>query len=326
MSSFVAGADAWTVAEDADRRFRRITLLVAIPALILALIVQFLELTGEERGGGRVTETRYVSLTPEAEEAEAVEEPKPAEEDQPKPPQEEAKAQKPVEKPQDAPKQPTQAEREQAARSVAEKTGVMAFADQLAEMRDSSLAGFDASRPLSSEVVTAKSGTGAGGGTAGDSFASSAASGSGGIGATGTADSRRQQSGAGLGQRRTTTVQSPVGFGRDLSKPGQGGDKPLSGRSMEEIQEVMDRNQGSLYETYRRALLQNPSLGGTVKLRITIEPSGVVSKCEIVSSELGDADLERKVVLKVMSYRFKPKSVPSFTVTEYPIKFVPPSG
>ena len=44
--------------------------------------------------------------------------------------------------------------------------------------------------------------------------------------------------------------------------------------------------------------------------------------CEIVSSELGDAELERKLVQRVKLFRFEAKDVEAITTTK-PIDFFP---
>ena len=66
----------------------------------------------------------------------------------------------------------------------------------------------------------------------------------------------------------------------------------------------------------------DPTLEGKLVLRLTIAPSGEVTACEVVSSELGDADLERKLVQRVMLFRFDAKDVEPVTTTK-PIDFFP---
>lgn len=326
MSLFVLSAEGWDFNEVADRRFRRTILAVGIPFLILAILIPFLELFGLQEGGGQTTDTTYVNILPDAEVAEQMEEPKPAEEEEkpkPEPPKEEKKPEEkePAPKTEAEPEpEPTQQELQEQAREVAKQAGINAFADQLADLRDNSLSGLDASRTLSDEVVVARSGAGGSGGSA--AIAASAASGSGGIG-TSTSASPRTQSGAGLGQRRTTVVQAPKGIGPDLTKPGMEGNKRLAGRTLEEIQEVFDRNKASFYAMYNRALRENAELRGKIVVSLTIAPNGSVTRCELVSSELGDPDLERKVVQRVLLLNFKPKDVPEFTYPNYPIVFLP---
>jgi len=57
-------------------------------------------------------------------------------------------------------------------------------------------------------------------------------------------------------------------------------------------------------------------------LRLTIAPSGAVTACEIVSSDLGDDELERKLVQRVRLFRFDAKDVEAVTTTK-PIDFFP---
>ncbi len=324
MSMFVLSAEGWSFNEAADRRFRRVLTILGILFVILAVVIPFLELLGVQEGGGETTDTTYVNILPDAEIAEQVEEPKPAEEEEkkPEPAKEVAKPEpkEPAPKREVVPKpEPTQQQLEQAAREVAKASGINALADQLADLRDNSLSGLDSARPLSDEVISARPGAGGGGAS---SVASSAASGSGGIG-TASNTSPRTQSGAGLGQRRTTVVQAPKGIGPDLTKPGQDGKARLAGRTLEEIQLVFDRNKASFYSMFNRALRDNPDLRGKVVVKLTFAPSGAVVACELVSSELGDADLERKVVQRVLLLNFGPKNVPEFTYPNYPIVFLP---
>ena len=119
-----------------------------------------------------------------------------------------------------------------------------------------------------------------------------------------------------------TISASGSGVGSDRSRPGYGGDTRTKGRSLEEIQLVMDRNKGGLYAIYNRALRRNPALQGKVVLKLTIAPSGAVTACEVVSSEMNDADLERKVIARVKLINFGAKDVPPITLN-YPIFFAP---
>jgi periplasmic protein TonB len=59
-----------------------------------------------------------------------------------------------------------------------------------------------------------------------------------------------------------------------------------------------------------------------VVLRLTIAPNGTVTECEVVSSELGDAELERRLVQRVMMFRFEDRDVAPVTTTK-PIEFFP---
>ena len=100
------------------------------------------------------------------------------------------------------------------------------------------------------------------------------------------------------------------------------GQSNLGSRSREEIERVFDRNKGAIYALYNRALRANPTLQGKVVLRLTITPQGTVSFCEIVSSELGDPDLEEKLVQRILLFQFEAKDVETITTTK-PIDFFP---
>ena len=100
---------------------------------------------------------------------------------------------------------------------------------------------------------------------------------------------------------------------------GRGGS---AGRSAEEIAMVFDRNKGAIYALYERALRVNPMLQGKLVLEFTIAPSGVVTRCRVVSSDLHDPALERAIVARVMLFRFKPEKVDP-TTTNKPIDFFP---
>ena len=66
----------------------------------------------------------------------------------------------------------------------------------------------------------------------------------------------------------------------------------------------------------------NAELQGKLVLEFTISPTGEVTMCRVVSSELKDPELERKIVALVRSFRFEAKDVDTITVTK-PIDFLP---
>jgi periplasmic protein TonB len=95
-----------------------------------------------------------------------------------------------------------------------------------------------------------------------------------------------------------------------------------AGRSREEIELIFDRNKGAIHALYSRALRERPELQGKMVLEFTIAPSGEVTMCRIVSSELRDPELERKIVARVRLFRFDPRDVETITTTK-PIDFFP---
>lgn len=96
----------------------------------------------------------------------------------------------------------------------------------------------------------------------------------------------------------------------------------MPSRSREEIELVFEKNKGAIFALYNRALRRDPNLQGKLVLRLTIAPSGVVTACEIDSSELNDPEMERKLVQRVKMFRFEAKDVATVTTTK-PIDFFP---
>jgi TonB family protein len=110
-----------------------------------------------------------------------------------------------------------------------------------------------------------------------------------------------------------------IGADNKASRTGSSG---KAARSQEEIELEFDRNKGAIYALYSRALRERPELQGKMVLEFTIAPSGEVTACRVVSSELGDPELERKIVARVKLIRFAAKDVEPMTTTK-PIEFFP---
>jgi TonB family protein len=308
--------ESWALSEEADRRFRKIFIGVAIPALILAALITLIQLETKKTETSAYSGAQYVELqAPQGEVTPAPEEPKPAPKNEPKTEQAPKPVQKqqPVQKPVPAPV-PTQT-----AREVAQKTQEMqAIQDQLSDLRNQNLSAVTTQTPLQTGIIASKGGVG--GGSAEAIAASAAATSGTGVGGSGSVTS--SQSGTGLGTRRTGSVQSPVGFGHGQSHlPGE---REAGARSLSEIQEMFDRNKGALTAIYNREARDNPNMGdGQIFVSITIAPDGSVTSCNVVSSSFNDPDFEHKMVQRIMLFRFQAKSVPSFTLPRYRIDIHP---
>lgn len=233
----------------------------------------------------------------------------------PPPPQPEIELPQPRE-----PVRPTPQERPQpSARERAARAGLLAFQDDLADIRQQ----FE----LTKEQLQATqntSGTVEGPSRAERSLITSkVGASSGGINNAG--QSRGFGGGAGnLGGHSTTQMVVPFGgpgggAADGARRAGAGG---KAARSREEIELVFDRNKGAIYALYSRALRERPDLQGKMVLEFTIAPSGEVTMCRVVSSELNDPELERKIVARVRLFRFEPRDVETVTTTK-PIDFFP---
>ncbi len=227
----------------------------------------------------------------------------------PPPPVEQPKP-KPEEKPVPVPKP---VDKVAEARKKAEHSGLLKLKDELADLRrDVDLTPLGQTKNLQGAVGQ-------------DSHAErsliASKVGSGSAGITTANASRGFGTGAGsLTGHDTTAVSSRIAAasGNAVSKGGSG--KPS--RSEEEIALVFDANKGAIYALYGRALRDQPDLQGKLVLEFTISPAGEVTECHVVSSELKDADLERKIVARVKLFRFAAKDVATITTTK-PIEFVP---
>lgn len=200
-------------------------------------------------------------------------------------------------------------------RAKAASSGLLALSKELAELRD-----MDQDRNPNATPLNA----GVGDKSRVDRYILTAQTGSnsGGI-AVARASAGFGGGSAGLKGNSTATVGSTVATaaagGPEATRSGQSG---KAARTREEVELVFDRNKAAIYALYSRALRDNPALKGKVVLELTIAPSGDVTACRIVSSELGDADLERKLVARVKMFKFEAKDVAVMTTTK-PIEFFP---
>ena len=125
-------------------------------------------------------------------------------------------------------------------------------------------------------------------------------------------------SGTSLSCRATSSIGNGGGSDRPLAGSGPG-----LGRTDEEIQIVFDRHKAALYRLYNRELRRDPTLQGQMVLRLTIEPDGSVSVCELQSTDMKAPQLAQQVVGRVKNFDFGAKEgIPPVTIL-YPIDFLP---
>lgn len=198
--------------------------------------------------------------------------------------------------------------------------------DELADLRDDSLfSGLSNDKPLAMGTAITAAGAGKGGSGVGQSaIASVATRGSGGINTASL--SRDTGASQQLASRTTTQVTSPV-KGMDIAKAKEEAkaSKVAGARTQDEISMVVDANKGALMAIYQRALRENPALQGKVVFEITIEPEGNVSAVHIKSSDLGDEELEKKLMTRIKMMKFGAKDVSRMTVN-IPVLFTPSAG
>lgn len=95
-------------------------------------------------------------------------------------------------------------------------------------------------------------------------------------------------------------------------------------RSSESIRQMFDRNKSAIYSIYRRALRSDPSLEGSVTVKLIILPDGSVSTVEIIASEIDidNYDFAGKLLRRIRLINFGSKLLAE-TELEYTFNFLP---
>jgi len=306
---------AWTANSSQDRRFQRLLGITFLVVLVLGVVWPFIPVPEPDPYEIEEIPPRIAQLLLE-------EKPLPP----PPPPQVEEEPEPEVEEPEPEPEKVVENEPEPEPEPVPEpepdlqeiareqaQAAFMPFAEDLADLVDQELLEKVADkRELSASVgeatrnersmITSKVGTASAG--------------------INTANMSRNTGGTGIAGRSTTKIDSPVAGIAPAGGARRTGTSGKASRSREEIELVFDKNKGAIFALYNRALRSDPSLEGKLVLRLTIAPNGAVTFCEIVSSELNDEDLERKLVQRVKLFRFEAKDVEPITTTK-PIDFFP---
>jgi len=95
-----------------------------------------------------------------------------------------------------------------------------------------------------------------------------------------------------------------------------------SERPAENIEQFMDQYKSSFFTLYNRALRKNPSMRGEVIFNMVILANGRIKAVSIVSSELNDPKLERKLLAQIRSINFTAMNVQTWN-DNYRISFIP---
>ncbi len=297
----------WTPSDDEQRRVRRV--LGAVLGLFIGfgIVIPLLPDKPRTPAMAPVMPERIVEFILQQPKPK----PKPVEVEQPQPvevPRVEARVERPV------PVPVAQSEPKPDPRKKAAASGLLAMSDQLAELRDLDVktnvdarslnAGAGERTRVDRSILTSKTGTGSGGIAVGEV--------SKGFGGGST----------GLKGHATAKVSSATTEAGAAPEAQRSGKSAKAARTREEIELVFDKNKSAIYSLYSRALRENPALQGKVVLEVTIAPTGEVTECRVISSELGDPELERKLVARVKMFRFDDRDVATMTTTK-PIEFFP---
>ena len=301
----------WTRSSSEERKFRRLLAIILGVTFFLGAVWPWIPTPAVDPNAVDEIPPRIAKLLLEQKPPPKPKEPEPQPEPEAlKDPEPEMVANEP---PPAEPEPAPEIDYQQVAREKAQ-AAFLPFAEDLAALADSNIVEKVADRrPLTASVgqaarnqrsmITSKVGT-----------ASSGIS---------TANMNRNTGGSGLAGRNTTAIESPVAsIGQSGGGARRTGSSGKASRSREEIELVFDKNKGAIFALYNRALRVDPTLEGKLVLRLTIAPTGEVTFCEIVSSELGDEELERKLVQRIKLFRFEARDVEAITTTK-PIDFFP---
>jgi len=298
----------WTADAEQERKFQRLLGRMLLFVMLLGLVWPFIPVPAPDPYEIIEIPPRIAQLLLE----EKPVPPPPPKVEEPEPDADDPEPEKVVENEPEAEPEPVP-DRTEIAREQAQ-AALLPFANDLADLVDKDLVNSVAnSRVLTASVASTERNTRS-------MITSKVGTASGGIN---TASLSRNTGGSGIAGRDTTQVISPVaGIGQSAGGTRRSGSSGRASRSREEIELVFDKNKGVIFALYNRALRSDPSLEGKLVLRLTIAPSGEVTFCEIVSSELGDLDLERKLVQRIKMFRFEARDVEPITTTK-PIDFFP---
>jgi TonB family protein len=305
----------WTSDSSQERKFQRLLKFILIGVAALSLVWPFIPTPAPDPNEIIEIPPRIAQLLLEAKPPPPPPpEPEPEAEPEPDEEPEQVVETEPEPEPEFIPEPEPEPEIDEAEVALEQaQAAMLPFAEDLADLVDQDLLDAVDDRNLTASVgeaernersmITSKAGTASGG--------------------INTASLSRNTGGSGIAGRNTTQVVSPVaGLGDSAGGARRTGTSGKASRSREEIELVFDKNKGIIFALYNRALRVDPSLEGKLVLRLTIAPDGTVTFCEVVSSELGDPDLENKLVARVKLFRFESKNVEPITTTK-PIDFFP---
>ncbi|WP_226664424.1 AgmX/PglI C-terminal domain-containing protein [Microbulbifer aggregans] len=314
----------WASTEEEDQRFARFLKIGLVAFVVIGALFTFIpaaELTREQKE----------QLPPQLAKVilEKKELPKPVEKPKPKPKPAEKKKPvevkkpepKPVEKPKPEPiktvKPKPLSEKAPAAevakaREKAANSGLMQLQDDLMDMRDSlDVSAVASANNLSSGAASAQK-------VDRSLISDKSKASSGGIN---TGSLSRDTGGSALAGRKTTQVEVAEASAAAKSSAKEAR-RERGTRGEESIRQIMEANKGAIFAIYNRALRRDPTLAGKVTVKLVIEANGTISAVSLVSSELGDDDLERKLLARIRLINFGAANVEKSTLN-YSIDFLP---
>jgi len=314
----------WSPKGRRDDHFIVIVVISIIAIMLLGLYLSSIELPEEDRKSRSVVSERVAQMVLELEKQKPKPKPPEVKLKPPPPKPKPIEKEKPVvvkEREKEKDKKPLTVE-EKDAREKAKEFGILALANDLADLMDTSSVesmieqrvakASDLSREVSTlnkDLLTANIGEGSQG-ISSDQYQLVSVS------STKLTERERMLVRQSLLSKE---VEDKVSKSTDSnSSRGTNGSR----RAEEEITLVFDQNKGSLYSIYNRERRKDPGLQGKIVLEITISPEGKVVSVIIISSELNNPKLERSLLSRIKLFKFSSGKTKPMTV-RYPIEFLP---
>jgi len=311
----------WSRGYEEDQRFRRSLGMSVAASFALALLFSTVALPIIDRSAEIVVPERVAMLVrdiPKPKEPEPVIEQPLPDEEIPEP-EEKLVEELPDKIVPEVPEEPAMAAADKPDTKEQVKTkGILAFRDSFANR-----ASIRPTANLGSQARISNAGENAVGRPSRSMVSTNALGSSGGIN---LADISRDVGGGGGGGMEgvaVSRVASSIGGGGGTGDRPSAGGGVMAGRTDEEIQIVFDRYKASLYRLYNRELRKDPTLRGQMVIRLTIEPDGTVSLCELQSTDMTSELLSQQVVGRIGTFNFGAKEDIAAVTIIYPIDFLP---
>jgi outer membrane biosynthesis protein TonB len=307
----------WTSEGKESLRFKSILIILFIVLFIVSVWIPSIVLPEKDRKTLEKLPPQLAKLVKKAKAPEPVKKVEPKKEKKkkvekkPEPkkdkPKTKPKKKEPVKiskpKPQVKLKDPELKKKVKAAQEVAKKSGLLALQDDLADLRSA----VDISA-LNKKAKPKKAKTIAATATGGPNSQQVLARSSGIKTDTLTAPAETVALAALAGAELDATLDEQA-----LAKAEEEAASRVKYRSEKSINLIVERLKGSLITLYNRERRKDPFLEGLLVVEVIIEPSGSVSSCRVISSELNHEVLEKKMVNRIYLTDFGPEEVEQTT-------------
>lgn len=336
---YVSQTLPWDPLPGESRRLRILMAIMLLLAFLIWIIVPRIEIPKVDRAQAEAVPERLARVVIERKEVPPPP-PKPVEEVV-KPDESAVKAEKPAEATEKAPKPVVTDLQKSAAKARASKAIQDAgISDALADIRDMDVQAMAAPTGLpgqkgsgtggsglitsteeagtSRNLLTSRAGSGSGAGAA---YAGGVSSGFGGGKAGGKGSAGMLGAGVAGGSGKLQSVGSAIGT-EATNVNGRVGKDGKSRRTSEDIRKTFDQYGGKLNNAYQRALRDDPTMQGTVRLKLTVAPDGSVTSASVANSQLNNPDLENKILAIVKGFNFGAYEVEIWTGT-HDLNFFP---